>query len=170
MAGVNKAIILGNLGSDPEIRYTPSGQAVANFNVATNEVWTDRDGKKQERTSWHRIVVWGRQAELCSEYLRKGRQVYLEGRIQYRDWEDKTGNKRTTTEVVANQIVFLGGGDGGRGAGAGGERPKRGGGGGGGGGSGGGHEEPGYGPDDFGAGPGFGGETPPGGGDDDIPF
>src|SRR5437899_2901315 len=83
-SGVNKVILVGNLGKDPEVRYTPGGQAVANFNIATNENWTDKAGQKQERTEWHRIVVWGKQAELCGEYLTKGRQVYLEGRLQFR--------------------------------------------------------------------------------------
>jgi single-strand DNA-binding protein len=109
MASVNKVILIGNLGSDPEVRYTPSGSAVANFNIATNESWKDKSGQDQERTEWHKIVVWGKQAENCGEYLSKGRTVYVEGRLQTRDWTDKEGNKRYTTEIVANTIQFLGG-------------------------------------------------------------
>src|SRR5256885_1856225 len=120
MAGVNKVILIGNLGRDPEVRYTPSGQAVANFTVATNEAWTDKSGQKQERTEWHRVVVWGKTAENCGEYLSKGRQVYIEGRLQTREWTNKEGAKQYTTEVVANPVggvVFLAGGDrGGRGS------------------------------------------------------
>jgi single-strand DNA-binding protein len=107
MASVNKVILVGNLGRDPEIRYLQSGQAVANFTVATNDRWTDRDGKPQERTEWHRIVVWGKQAENCANYLSKGRTVYIEGRLQTREWEDKEGQKRQTTEVVAQTVQFL---------------------------------------------------------------
>jgi single-strand DNA-binding protein len=117
-SGVNKVILVGNLGKDPEVRYTPGGQAVANFNIATNENWTDKAGQKQERTEWHRIVVWGKQAELCAEYLSKGRQVYLEGRLQTREWNNKEGVKQYTTEVVANQVVFLSGGERGQGRGS----------------------------------------------------
>jgi single-strand DNA-binding protein len=94
MGSVNKVIVVGNLGKDPETRYTPGGQAVANFTVATNESFTDKGGQKQERTEWHRIVCFGKLAELCKEYLSKGRQVYLEGRLQTRQWDDKDGNKR----------------------------------------------------------------------------
>jgi single-strand DNA-binding protein len=113
MASVNKAIVIGNLGRDPEVRYTAGGQPVANFSVATNERWTDKaTGQLQERTEWHRIVVWGKQAESCGEYLAKGRQVYVEGRIQTREWTDKEGKKVSTTEIVANQVVFLGSRDG----------------------------------------------------------
>ena len=109
MSGINKAILIGRLGSDPEIRYTPSGVAVANFSIATSEEWKDKDtGEKQERTEWHRIVVWRRLAEICGEYLSKGRQVYIEGRIQTRSWEDRDGNKRYTTEIIANDVQFLG--------------------------------------------------------------
>lgn len=107
-ASVNKVILIGHLGSNPEVRYMPSGQAVANFNVATNENWKDKTGQDQERTEWHRIVVWGKLAELCKEYLSKGRQVYIEGRLQTREWE-KDGIKRNTTEVIANTVQFLGG-------------------------------------------------------------
>ena len=110
MAGVNKAILIGNLGGDPEVRYTPSGVAVARFNIATSEEWKDRDtGEKRERTEWHRIVAWRRLGEICGEYLSKGKQVYVEGRIQTNAWEDKDGNKRYTTEIVANTVQFLGG-------------------------------------------------------------
>lgn len=117
--GVNKVILIGNLGKDPEVRFTPSGAAVANFNIATNESWTDKSGQKQERTEWHRIVVWGKLAELCGEYLKKGRQAYVEGRLQTREWTDKEGKKNYTTEIVAQTVQFLGGGAGaGRGDGA----------------------------------------------------
>ncbi len=106
--GLNKAILIGNLGKDPEVRYTPSGVGVANFNIATSETWTNKDGEKETRTEWHRIVAFGKLAEICGEYLSKGRQVYIEGRIQTRDWEDKDGIKRYTTEIVANQMLMLG--------------------------------------------------------------
>lgn len=105
---VNKVILVGRLGGNPDIRYTPSGSAVANFSVATNESWNDKNGQKQERTEWHRIVVWGKLAQLCGEYLSKGRQVYLEGRLQTRQWQDKDGQTKYTTEVIANTIQFLG--------------------------------------------------------------
>ncbi len=105
---VNKVIILGRLGQNPEMKYTPSGMAVCNFSVATSENWTDKSGQKQERTEWHRIVVWGKLAELCNQYLAKGRQVYLEGRLQTRSWEDKQGQKRYTTEINATTVQFLG--------------------------------------------------------------
>jgi single-strand DNA-binding protein len=105
---VNKVILVGRLGRDPELRYTQGGQAVANFTVATNEFWRDKDGEKQERTEWHRIVAWGKQAEFCGNYLTKGRQVYVEGRLQTREWEDKEGEKRRTTEIVANTIQAIG--------------------------------------------------------------
>jgi len=101
-------MLIGNLGRDPEVRYTGSGAAVANFTLATNEVWTNKEGRREEHTEWHRIVVFGKTAEVCREYLKKGRQVYLEGRLQTRQWEDREGNKRTTTEIVASNIVFLG--------------------------------------------------------------
>ena len=120
--GVNKVILIGNLGKDPEVRFTPSGQAVANFNIATNESWMDKSGQKQERTEWHKIVVWGKLGELCGEYLSKGRQCYIEGRLQTREWTDKEGKKNYTTEIVAQNVQFLGGrGDN---AGAGGGRGK----------------------------------------------
>lgn len=122
-SGINKVILVGNLGKDPEVRYTPGGQAVANFNIATNESWTDKQGQKQERTEWHRIVVWGKTAELCGEYLSKGRQVYIDGRLQTREWNNKEGVKQYTTEVVANQVLFLsGGGERGAGQGRGGSK------------------------------------------------
>lgn len=105
---VNKVILIGRLGQNPDIRYTPSGAAVANFSVATNENWTDKSGQKQEKTEWHRVVVWGKLAQLCGEYLSKGRQVYLEGRLQTRQWQDKDNQTKYTTEVVASAIQFLG--------------------------------------------------------------
>jgi single-strand DNA-binding protein len=111
MSGVNKVIILGRLGQDPELKYTPSGAAVCNFTVATSESW-EKDGNKQERTEWHRVVVWGKLAELCNQYLSKGRQAYVEGKLQTRSWDDKDGNKRYTTEVVATTVQFIGGGSG----------------------------------------------------------
>lgn len=107
MASLNRVIIIGNLGQDPEKRVTGSGQAVCNFSVATSERWNDKSGQKQERTEWHRIVVWGDQAERCVQYLAKGRQVCIEGRLQTRQWEDN-GNKRSTTEIVAQRVLFLG--------------------------------------------------------------
>ncbi len=107
MAGVNKVIIVGRLGQDPEVKTIPGGNTVAKLSVATSENWTSREGKKEERTEWHRVVVWGKLAELCGKYLTKGRQVYLEGKIQTRSWEDQQGQKRYTTEVVANQVQFL---------------------------------------------------------------
>ncbi len=106
---VNKVILIGRLGQNPELRYTPSGAAVANFSVATNEVWTDKAGQRQERTEWHKVVAWGKQAELCNQYLQKGRQVYIEGALQTRQWQDQQGQNRSTTEIKANTIQFLGG-------------------------------------------------------------
>jgi single-strand DNA-binding protein len=123
MAGVNKVILIGNLGRDPELRYTQSGQAVANFSLATSENWNDKtSGERIERTEWHRIVAWGKTAELCSQYLSKGRTVYVEGRLQTREYEDKEGIKRRTTEIVASNVTFLGsrGGEGGGAPGSGG--------------------------------------------------
>ncbi len=108
MAGINKVILIGNLGADPDVRYTPSGKAVANFRIATSEQWTNKDGGKEERTEWHKIVAWGRLGEICGEYLRKGKQVYIEGRLQTKMWEDRDGNKRYTTEVVAQGMQMLG--------------------------------------------------------------
>jgi single-strand DNA-binding protein len=112
MASVNQVTLIGNLGADPELRYTNTGSAVANLRIATNEQWTDKNGERQERTEWHQIVVWGKQAENVGKYLRKGRSVYIEGRLQTRQWEDQSGNKRYTTEVVAQLVQFLGGGRG----------------------------------------------------------
>ncbi len=112
MASVNRVTLIGNLGADPELKYLPSGQAVCEMRLATNEKWTDKNEQKQERTEWHRIVVWGKQAENAAKYLAKGRSVYIEGRITTRSWDDKnTGEKRYMTEIVANVVTFLGGGD-----------------------------------------------------------
>jgi single-strand DNA-binding protein len=108
MASVNKVILIGNLGADPEKRFTGSGAAVTTFNIATTERWNDKQGQKQEDTQWHRIVVWGKQAENCAQYLSKGRPCYIEGRLQTRQWDDKEGNKRYTTEIVAQRVQFLG--------------------------------------------------------------
>ncbi len=111
MAGINKVILVGRLGQNPEVRYTPDGSAVANFSVATSEQWNDKaTGEKKERTEWHRIVAWRRLGEICGEYLSKGSQVYVEGRIQTRSWE-KDGITRYTTEIVASTVQFLGGRD-----------------------------------------------------------
>ena len=116
MASVNKVVLIGNLGKDPEIRYTQGGDPIANFSLATSEAWTDKSGQKQERTEWHNVVVWGKQAETCGQYLAKGRQVYVEGSIRTRQYDDKDGNRRYMTEVIAQRVQFLGGGGGGRGA------------------------------------------------------
>jgi single-strand DNA-binding protein len=114
MSGVNKVIIVGRLGADPELKSVGQGQSVARLNIATSEAWTSKDGQKQERTEWHRVVVWGRQAENCAKHLSKGRQVYIEGRLQSRSWEDPaTGQKKYATEIVAQNVQFLGGGAGG---------------------------------------------------------
>ena len=108
MAGINKVILIGNLGNDPEVRYTPDGTAVANFSIATSDEWTDKDtGEKKKRTEWHRIVAWRRLGEICGEYLSKGRQVYVEGKLQTRSWE-KDGATRYTTEIIASDVQFLG--------------------------------------------------------------
>ncbi len=109
MGSVNKVILVGNLGKDPEVRFTPSGQAVAKFPIATTDTWTDQGGQRQEKTEWHNVVVWG-------QYLAKGRQVYVEGAIRSRSYDDKDGNKRYVTEIVAQRVQFLGGGGGGRSA------------------------------------------------------
>src|SRR5215469_15251842 len=107
---VNKVLLIGNLGRDPEVRYLPSGNPVANFSIATSENFTDRNGSKQEKTDWHNIVVYGKQAENCGQYLKKGRQVFIEGRISYRNYEAKDGSgKRYVTEIVAQSVQFLGG-------------------------------------------------------------
>ena len=111
MASVNRAIIIGNLGNDPELRYTQNQNAVATLNIATTDYRNDANGERQEITEWHRVVVWGRQAENCSKYLAKGRSVYVEGRIQTRSWDDQSGQKRYTTEIIAQNIQFLGGRD-----------------------------------------------------------
>jgi single-strand DNA-binding protein len=158
MGSVNKVILVGNLGNDPELKYTTANRPVANLSLATNEVFKDKAGQRQERTEWHRVTVWGDQAEHCQKYLRKGRSVYIEGRLQTRSWDDKTGQKRYTTEVVADRVVFLGGqgGPGGGGEEGGGGRRRWG--------------------DDSGGGAGAeasepsGGGGPGGPGDDDIPF
>ncbi|MDX1610636.1 MAG: single-stranded DNA-binding protein [Halofilum sp. (in: g-proteobacteria)] len=149
--GINKVILVGNLGADPETRYTPSGTAVANLRVATTKAWKDRNsGEQQERTEWHRVVMFNRLAEIAGEYLKKGRQVYIEGELRTNKWQDQQGNDRYTTEIVANEMQMLGGGGGGGGGGGYSDAPsqQRGSGGGGGGKS----QPP---PDDF---------------DDDIPF
>ncbi len=108
MSGVNKVIIVGRLGADPEVKNIGSGQTVARLSIATSENWVDKEGQKQERTEWHKVVVWGRLAEICGKHLSKGRQVYLEGRLQTRSWEDQQGQKRYSTEIVANTVQFLG--------------------------------------------------------------
>ena len=162
---VNKVILLGNLGKDPEVRSTSSGQQVANFTLATNRRWRDRDGNRQEQTEWHYIVVWGRQAEVAGQYLTRGSKIYLEGRLQTRSWDDRnTGEKRYRTEVVCENLQMLGGNRDGGGGGYGGEKPGHSQSGG----YGGGYQQqagdssPGVsvGPSDFGPGP----------EDDDIPF
>ncbi|HMQ10263.1 MAG TPA: single-stranded DNA-binding protein [Oligoflexia bacterium] len=109
MAGgsVNKVILIGRLGADPEVKYTQTGAAVANLSVATNEYWKNKDGQKEEKTEWHRVVLWSKLAELASQYLSKGKQVYIEGRLQTRSWEDQNGQKRYTTEIVGNTMQFL---------------------------------------------------------------
>jgi single-strand DNA-binding protein len=106
---VNKVILVGRLGRDPETRYTGGGQAVANFSVATDESYKDKNGERQKRTEWHKIVVWGKQAEIAQQYLRKGSLIFIEGRIQSREWQDKEGQKRTSFEIVANNFRMLGG-------------------------------------------------------------
>jgi single-strand DNA-binding protein len=112
--GINKVILIGNLGGDPELKYTPSGAAVTNFTVATNESWMDGKGERQEKTEWHRIVVWGKLAEICKEYLKKGSKVFIEGRLQTRSWDGPDGNKRYTTEIVARDMQMLDTREGGR--------------------------------------------------------
>jgi single-strand DNA-binding protein len=107
MASVNKVILVGNLGADPELRYTSSGTPVASFSLATREQWTNKGGEKGEKTEWHKIVAWGRLGEICGEYLHKGKQVYIEGRLQTRSWEDRDGNKRYSTEIVAQTMQML---------------------------------------------------------------
>ena len=107
---INKVMLIGNLGSDPELRFTPSGVQVANFSLATTESWTDKSGERQERAEWHRIVLWRRLAEVAGQYLKKGSKIYIEGKLQTRSWEDQNGQKRYTTEVVANSMEMLDGG------------------------------------------------------------
>jgi single-strand DNA-binding protein len=110
--GLNKVMLIGNLGADPELRYTPNGQAVCDVRLATNESWMDKNGQKQERTEWHRIVFWGKPAEIVKQYMGKGQRMYIEGRLQTRSWDDKEGNKRYSTEIVANDFMFLSSRDG----------------------------------------------------------
>ena len=154
MGSVNKVILVGNLGRDAELRYTPGGAAVATLNMATTEIWNDKQGQRQEKTEGHRVVLWGKSAESLTEYLTKGKQIYVEGRLQTRQWDDKDGNKRYTTEIRGDRIVLLGGG--GRGAGGGGGY---------------GGASRGAGTDEMGGG-GHGAEAPPSEPltDDDIPF
>jgi single-strand DNA-binding protein len=159
---VNKVILVGRLGRDPETRFTGGGQAVANFSLATDESYKDKNGERQKRTEWHKIVVWGKQAEIAQQYLKKGSLVFIEGRIQSREWQDKEGQKRTSFEIVANNFRMLGGrGDGAAGGGGGASR-----------GGGGAHEDvEGGGGEEFSS-----GAHPSGGGsgpeisDEDIPF
>ena len=113
MGSVNKVILVGNLGRDAELRYTPGGAAVATLNLATTEIWNEKAGQRQEKTEWHRVILWGKQAESLQEYLTKGKQIYIEGRLQTRQWDDKDGNKRYTTEIKADRVTLLGGGGGG---------------------------------------------------------
>jgi single-strand DNA-binding protein len=146
MASVNKVILVGNLGADPELKHTATGTAVVNFNMATTDNWTSKDGNKEEKTEWHHIVAWGRLAEICSQYLAKGKQVYIEGKLQTRSWEDRDGKKRYTTEVLAQTMQMLG---------PAGERVSF---------------EKEFGGKKFDGGVPQGGEPFPEGGDDDIPF
>ena len=160
MGSVNKVILVGNLGADPELKYTPSNRPVCNLSIATNEVFKDKSGQRQERTEWHRVTVWGEQGETCSKYLSKGRSVYVEGRLQTRSWADKDGKKRYSTDIVADRVVFLGGGGPGAAPGEGARRP--------GGGGGGGRS---WGEEPMGGGDHHPGETGgPAPSDDDIPF
>ena len=124
MGSVNKVILVGNLGRDAELRYTPGGSPVATLNLATTEIWNDKSGQRQEKTEWHRVVLWGKSAESLNEYLTKGKQIYVEGRLQTRQWDDKDGNKRYTTEIRGDRIVLLGGG-GGMGSGGGGRQQQQ---------------------------------------------
>ena len=170
MASVNKVILIGNLGRDPETRYTTGGDAVTNLNLATSEQWKDKSGEKQERTEWHRVVLFGRQAEVAGEYLKKGRSVYIEGRLQTRKYTDKDGVEKYSTEIVADRMQLLGGRDGAGGGGdvdfSGGGAPGAGAGGGSGGG--GGRRESGGGSGGSSSGKGGGKKTDDF--DDDIPF
>ena len=115
MGSVNKVILVGNLGRDAELRYTPGGAAVATLNLATTETWYDKEGQRQEKTEWHRVILWGKQAETLNQYLQKGKQIYVGGRLQTRQWDDKDGNKRYTTEIRGDRVVLLSGGGGGGG-------------------------------------------------------
>ena len=108
MSGINKVILVGRLGADPEVKTIAQGSTVASLNLATSETWNDKNGQRQEKTEWHRIVVWGKLAEICGKHLTKGRQIYVEGRLQTRQWDDKQGQKRYTTEIVATTVQFLG--------------------------------------------------------------
>jgi single-strand DNA-binding protein len=117
MAGVNKVILVGNLGKDPELKYTPGGQPLCQFSLATTERYNDKNSQQQKRTEWHNIVVWGKLAELANQYLKKGRSAYIEGRITTRSWDDRDGNKKYRTEIVAREIQFLSGGAPGEGRG-----------------------------------------------------
>lgn len=171
--GVNKVILIGNLGKDPELRYTQGGTAVCQLSVATTRTYSNKNNERVDETEWHRVVVWSKQAEHCGQYLTKGRQVYVEGRLQTRSWDDRDGNKRYTTEIIAETVQFLGGrGEGGGGGGGGGGRGEGGAGGGGGGGRGGRGSGGPMGPSD--PGPSDGGWNdnyiPSDPGDDDIPF
>ena len=158
---VNKVILVGRLGRDPETRFTSSGQAVANFSIATDESYKDRNGERQKRTEWHKIVVWGKQAEIAQQYLKKGSLIFIEGRIQSREWQDKEGQKRTSFEIVATNFRMLGGrgdggGSGGGSASVGGARAEE-------------HDQSGP-SDDFGGHGGGGGAAGPEISDEDIPF
>jgi single-strand DNA-binding protein len=108
MSGINKVILVGRLGGDPELKSVGQGTQVARMNIATSENWTDKNGQRQEKTEWHRVVVWGKLAEICGKHLHKGRQIYVEGRLQTQQWTDQQGNKRYTTEIVASTVQFLG--------------------------------------------------------------
>lgn len=124
MASINKVMIIGNLGKDPEMKYMPSGDAIANLTLATTENWKDKAGEKQEKTEWHRVSMFGRVAEVAGEYLKKGSSVYIEGKLQTRKWQDKEGNDRYTTEIVAHEMKMLGGKPDGNAAGNSGPKPK----------------------------------------------
>lgn len=126
MASVNKVILLGRLGKDPELKYTQGGTPVANFSLATDETWKDQSGEKQQRTEWHNIVAWKKLAEICGQYAKKGQQIYIEGKIQTRKWEDKDGNTRYTTEVVVSNLVLIGKKEGGGDESGAEDRPSRG--------------------------------------------
>ena len=161
---VNKVILVGRLGRDPETRYTGGGQAVANFSIATDETYKDKNGERQKRTEWHKIVVWGKQAEIAQQYLKKGSLIFIEGRIQSREWQDKEGQKRTSFEIVASNFRMLGGRADGAAAGAGGGSHRSGGGG---------DFDDQSGPEDSFGGGGSGGHAPSSGpeiSDEDIPF